>query len=201
MKTILLLATICLISFNLLSQYEDDTSYYQETNLLLDYSKWKIDTILPDGDNADLDSLTKIMYNTYVNMDVLDSIISYRSSKGFKTIKRDYPKDYEKVDQSMIYHSMDISKLEKSEVVLVKFEDPNPDCDCALSIIQNILSDSVVDNKNKPFKNLILNNNVKNIEINYYQVSRKDNPDAKEEHIIIKIKRRFRLFKDIYDLI
>ncbi len=203
MKTILLLAAICLISFNGFSQYEEDgdTSYYQETYSLLDYSKWKIEEIVPTEDNIELDSLTKIMYNTYVNMDVLDSIISYRASKGFKTIKRDYPKDYDKVDQSMIYHSMDISQLEKSQVVLGKFEDPNPDCDCALSIIDNILSDSVVDEKNKPFKNLILNNNVKNIEINYYQVSRRDNPDAKEEHIIIKIKRRFRLFKDIYNLI
>ena len=162
MKTILLLAAICLMSFNGLSQYEEDgdTSEYQKTYSLLDYSKWKIEEFVPTEDNIELDSLTKISYNTYVNMDVLDSIINYRASKGFKIIKRDYPKDYSKVDESMIYHSMDISQLEKSQVVLGKFEDPNPDCDCALSIIDNILSDSVVDEKNKPFKNLILNMSV-----------------------------------------
>ena len=73
------------------------------------------------------------------------------------------------------------------------------DCEWDLSIIDLILDDSLVYDKTK-FKDLLLNKHIKRIEVNYYQVSRKNDPDKKEEHLIIGVKKRFHLFKITYEL-
>lgn len=200
MKNILLLV-IGLMSFVGFSQYEEeDTTTNYTTYYLLEHSTWKVDQFVPSEDNIQYDALTKIMYNNYVNMEVLDSIIKYRESKGFKPFKIDNPKEYKKAELSMIWHSMDISSSEKSKVVLAEIEDPEPDCDCKSSIFENIINDSIIDEKNFIFRNHILNNNIKSIEVNYYQVIRK-NSETEEEHLVVKIKRRYRLFKITYILI
>ena len=99
---------------------------------------------------------------------------------------------------TQIYYAMDISKMEMSKVVMRQMEGV-VDCECGTSIVDLALDDSLFYGKDK-FKDLLLNKHIKRIEINYCQVSRKNDPDKKEEHLFISIKKRFHLFKTTYDL-
>lgn len=48
------------------------------------------------------------------------------------------------------------------------------------------------------FSKYLLTNRIKRIEIYYYQVSRQDDPEEKEEHLIVKIRRKFTLPYQIF---
>jgi hypothetical protein len=199
MRTILLLA-ICLTSLFGFSQEESD---YEDTvdfdiYTILDHNKWTIEEFTPSEENYEWSKLTRITYNPIVNLEVFDSIISYRESKGLKSIKVDYDKIQSRMHNTQIYYAMDISKMEMSKVVMRQMEGV-VDCECGTSIVDLALDDSLFYGKDK-FKDLLLNKHIKRIEINYCQVSRKNDPDKKEEHLFIAIKKRFRLFKTTYDL-
>jgi len=199
MRTILILA-ICLTSFFGFSQEESD---YEDTvdfdiYTILDYEKWTVKELTPSEENFELSKLTRITYNPIVNLEVFDSILKFRESKGYKSLKKDYDKMQSNMFKSQVYYAMDISKTEKSKVVMRQMEGV-VDCDCGTSIVESALDDSLM-YKNIRFKELLLNKHIKEIEVNYYQVSRKNDPDKKEEHLLISIKKRFRLFKTTYEL-
>jgi len=198
MRTILLLA-ICLTSFFGLSQESSD---YEDTinndiYTLLDFNKWTIEEFIPSEENLELSKLTRITYNPMTNLYVLDSILKYRESKGYKPL--DYSKVESKILNNQIDFVMDISRAEVSKVIMREIQGV-ANCDCDKSIIKLILDDSLEYNKIK-FKDILLNNNIKRIEVNYYQVRRKNDSNKKEEHLIIGIKKRFHLFKEIYEVI
>lgn len=203
MKKILLLL-ILLLSFTIFSQYEEDeedTSEFYAEYSLLQYKPWYIEEFVPSKDNIDWDVFTKLIYNPYVNNIVLDSILSFRESKGYKPIDVKWLDIDNKMREFMIWQSMDISLKEKSKVTLGRFEeDPKSYCECTNSIIDLILDDSTLNNKGHIFKNYFLSNRVKRIEVYYYQVSRSDNQEENEEHIFVKIKKRFSLFNIQYPI-
>lgn len=198
MRIILLLA-ICITSLFGFSQEESD---YEDTvdidvYTILDYDKWTTEEFIPSEENYELSKLTRITYNQITNLYVLDSILKYRESKGYKPLN--YSKAESKILKNQIYFAMDISKMEMSKVVMREMQGV-ADCECDLSIIDLILDDSLFYGKDR-FKELLLNKHIKRIEVNYYQVSRKNDPDKKEEHLIIGVKKRFHLFKTTYELI
>ena len=195
---LLSLLLLCLLSFNGFGQYkyidEDDTLEYYEEYTQLDHKDWSIKQFYPDSEDTEWDTLTWVRYNPYINNDILDSILNWRESKGYKPIEVKWADQDRRMIEAMVWVGMDISKEEKSKITLSRFEDEYPDCDCSNSISDNILDDSLLFSKNKAFKDYFLTDNIKRIEIYYYQVRRETNRDAREEHLIVKIKRRFRLF-------
>ena len=195
---IFLILAICLTSFFGFSQEESDYEDTVDIDIyILDYDKWTTEDFIPSDENYDeLSGLTRITYNPITNLYVLDSILKYRESKGYKAL--DYSKAESKILKNQMYFAMDISKIEMSKVVMREMQGV-ADCECDLSIIDLILDDSLVYDKTK-FKDLLLNKHIKRIEVNYYQVSRKNDPDKKEEHLIIGVKKRFHLFKITYEL-
>ena len=195
---IFLILAICLTSFFGFSQEESDYEDTVDIDIyILDYDKWTTEDFIPSDENYDeLSGLTRITYNPITNLYVLDSILKYRESKGYKAL--DYSKAESKILKNQMYFAMDISKIEMSKVVMREMQGV-ADCECDLSIIDLILDDSLVYDKTK-FKDLLLNKHIKRIEVNYYQVSRKNDPDKKEEHLIIGVKKRFHLFKTTYEL-
>ena len=201
-----LLLSICLLSFNVHSQEEfneDDTLEMYTEYHILDYKDWSEKIFEPTKENREWDKLTKVMYNPFVNYDVLDSILSWRILEGYKPIKIDYKVNDKKMSNNMSWVCMDISKTERDKVTLGRFEDLYPDCDCVNDIVRVALDDSTIwiDGKKEiPFKSYLLSNKIKRIEPYYYQVSRRDNPNEHEEHLIIKIKQRFRLFEHVYNI-
>ena len=195
---IFLLLAICLTSFFGFSQEESD---YEDTvdidiYTILDYDKWTTEDFIPSEENYELSDLTRIIYNPIVNLYVLDSILKYRESKGYKSL--DYSKVESKILKNQMYFAMDISKMEMSKVVMRQMQG-DADCECELSIIDIVLDDSLFYGEDR-FRDLLLNKYIKRIEVNYCQVSRKSDPEKKEEHLFISIKKRFHLFKTTYDL-
>lgn len=197
MRLILLLA-MCLSSFFGFSQERSD---YEDTvdidiYTILNYDKWTTEEFIPSEENLELSELTRITYNPMTNLYVLDSLLKYREYKGYKPLG--YSKAESKILKNQIYFAMDISRIEMSRVVMREMQEV-ADCECDLSIIDLVLDDSLFYEKDR-FRDLLLNKHIKRIEVNYYQVRRKDDPDKKEEHLIIGIKKRFHLFKTTYDL-
>ncbi len=199
MRIILLLA-ICLTSFFGFSQEDsdyEDTSYVSfDIYYILDYNKWSIKSFEPE--DIELDSLTIVTYSPLTNLEVFDSLLNFRQYKGAKKFKVDSNKVVPRMDNSQTGYVMDISKAEKSKVVMRQMNDA-PDCDCGRSIAELVLDDSLVFGKIK-FKDILLEKNIKIINVIYYQVSRKSDPDKKEEHLYIEIKKRFHLFNKIYEI-
>lgn len=195
---IFLLLAICLTYLFGFSQEESD---YEDTvdidiYTILDYDKWTTEDFIPSEENLELSELTRITYNPIVNLYVLDSILKYRESKGYKSL--DYSKVESKILKNQMYFAMDISKMEMSKVIMRQMQG-DVDCECELSIIDIVLDDSLFYGEDR-FRDLLLNKYIKRIEVNYCQVSRKSDPEKKEEHLFISIKKRFHLFKTTYDL-
>jgi len=170
MKTILTLLTIILISFSGFSQYEDedDTLEFYTEYMLIDYSDRTFFGFTPIKENIDWDQYTKIIYNPIVNYDVLDSIMKWRESKGATPILIDWDVVDKKMRDEMYFEAMDISKIEANKITLGRYEDSHPDCDCATSIVTNILDDSLIfvdDKKETVFKSYLLDEKIKRIEV------------------------------------
>jgi hypothetical protein len=203
MRTFLVLA-ICLLSFNTFSQGEDfdedDTLELYVEYLILDEIKWTSQEFIPAEENKEWDVFTKIMYNPYVNGDALDSILKWRESKGYAPLVFNWQKQDTRMRDGMFYIAMDISKEEKSKVTMGRFEDLFPDCDCSNAIAIEVLDDSLTTKNNVPLKNYLLNDKIKRVELYYYQVRPRDHLDDPEEHLMIKIKKRFRLLSTEYPI-
>lgn len=202
MRKILLLA-ICLFAFNVFGQYEDDTSEFYTEYILLDYSAKTLLDFEPTEENIEWDRYTKVIYNPIVNYDVIDSILNWRESKGYSKIQVDWDQIDKKMRDYMYFEGMDISKAESDKVTLGRFEDTTPDCDCAESIVSNILDDSLTymhGKSEKSFNSYLLDPKIKRIEVYYYQVDRKNEPDKNESHLIVKIKKKYRLFAINYQI-
>jgi len=204
MKTLLTLISFVLLSFIGTSQYESDTNGNFYSYLILDYSKWVFVEYFPideEGDDEGVDTLTRIIYNPLVELDVIDSILKFRESKGSKLIEFNRDEMYEKLVNSHYYSGMDISKHTRERIILSKYDDQNPDCNCVQSISEVILDDSLSFDKNgTSFKTLLLNKRIKSIEVNYSQIKRRKTPAIKEEHLTVKIKRRGRLLTEEYNI-
>ena len=209
MKKFLILA-ICLISFSSFSQEEeydeDDTLDYLIEYHILDYKKWTETIFEPTEENREWDKLSKIMYNVIVNYDVLDSILNWRESKGYDPIDVDWGDVDKKMIDNMSWIGMDLSKADSNLVTMSRSDDEFPDCDCVYNIVTSILDDSTINLTGKDgkietvFNSLLLTNNIKRIEVYYYQVSPMKNPNDYEDHLVVKIRRKFRLFTTIYNL-
>ena len=198
------LLIIILLSFNIFSQdyseYEDTNEVYRTYQLLSDKG-WYIENILPGKENKYLDSLTQVIYNPLVNYEVLDSILSWRESKGYKEIKVDWVDVDKRILYNTTYDAMDISKEESDTIILCKYEDTNPDCECSKSIVTIILDDSLKYNIGKKeivFNTLLLNKRIKKIDIIYYKVYKEN---REEEYLTVRIKNKFRLFAKPYEII
>lgn len=203
---IFLLFALCLLSLNVFSQaeeYYDDTSDFYTEYHLLDYADWTETIFEPSEENREWDRLTKVMYNPLVNYDILDSILQWRESKGCSPILIDWDIIDRKMLNNMSWASMDISKVEKDKVTLGRFEDPYPECECVSDIFNVILDDSTVytdHKKDRIFRTYLLNSRIKRIEVYYYQVRRRDYPEEHEEHLIVRIKKKFSLFSIPYNI-
>jgi hypothetical protein len=147
-----------------------------------------------------MDTLSKIMYNPYVNENVLDSILSWREAHGCHPLEFDWDKSDTRMRNSMFYASMDISNLEKAKVVLGRFEEFEPECNCENNIVVDLLDDSLVNSKNIPFHEYFLDSKIKRIEVYYYQVRHSANQEDPVEHLLVKIKKRFRLLSVEYKI-
>jgi hypothetical protein len=208
MRVILLLAI--LISFSGFSQSEDfdedDTLEFYTEYHILDHKKWTETIFEPTEENQEWDKLTKVMYNPIVNYDVLDSILRWRESKGYKPINTNWGIIDKKMGNNMSWIGMDLSKSDSDLVTMGRFEDEYPDCDCVTDIVTDILDDSTINLSGRDgkietiFNSLLLSNRIKRIEVYYYQVSPRDNPNDDEEHLKIVIRKKFRLFSRIYNL-
>jgi hypothetical protein len=204
-----LILAICLLSFNLFGQSEeftedDSTDYYTEYHLL-GYKPWSDEEFVPSEENIEWDKFTKIMYNPFVNNDVLDSILRWRESKGLKPIEFDRDASVGKMREEMTWTGMYLAEAEKSKVTLGIFYEEKPDCECVTDIATQILDDSTIfimnkKGKEKIFNTYLLSNRIKRIEVYYYQMSRKEDPDKEEEHLVVKIKKRFSLFARPYQI-
>lgn len=205
MKIKLILLT-CLISiFGVTQEIEDTSEYgYNSIYYLINYPKWSVEEIIPDDDNIYLDTLTKIMYNPYMNLDILDSINSFRVKNNVLPIEYDYDKVFSKQFNVYMNYATDISKNEKAGVLMETIEEPEPKCDCVNSIVEMLLDDSLgfdIRKKTYTFKNLLLDKNIKRITIDYYQVIRNKSPEEHEEHVNVTIWRRDRLLATIYPIL
>ena len=204
-----LILAVCLLSFNLFGQSEefnedDSTDYYTEYHLL-GYNPWTDEEFVPSEENIEWDKFTKIMYNPFVNNDVLDSILRWRESKGLKPIEIDRDAAVDKMRQEMTWMGMYLAEAEKSKATLGIFYEEEPDCECVTDIATQILDDSTIfimnkKGKEKIFNTYLLSNRIKQIEVYYYQMSRKEDPDKEEEHLVVKIKKRFALFSRPYQI-
>ena len=204
-----LILAISLLSFNLFGQSEeftedDSTDYYAEYHLL-GYKPWGDEEFVPSEENIEWDKFTKIMYNPFVNNDVLDSILRWRESKGLKPIEFDRDASVGKMREEMTWTGMYLAEAEKSKVTLGIFYEEEPDCECVTDIATQILDDSTIfimnkKGKEKIFNTYLLSNRIKRIEVYYYQMSRKEDPDKEEEHLVVKIKKRFALFTWPYQI-
>lgn len=205
MKKFLILA-ICLLSFSSFSQVEDfdedDTLVLITEYQLLDYTERTFLDFTPTEENIEWDNYTKVIYNPIVNNEVLDSIIKWRVSKGYSEIQVDWVFIDKKMRDHMYFEGMDVSKSESDKITLGRFEDYSPDCDCVNSIITNILDDSLiyVDGKcERVFSSYLLDERVKRIEIYYHQVYN-ESKKIEENHLTVKIKKKFRLFAYPYKI-
>ena len=199
MKKILLLV-ICLLSMEAVAQDDDENIEIDYgTDFTLERKGWKVEEFVPDEDNQHLDTLTKIQFNPYINVSALDSILRWRDSKGCGYLDVDISKVYNQMRESAIEYSMfNHSEIEKSKVLLRMIEDPIDDCTCSISIANQILDDSLFYGDDN-FKKLLLDDNITYIEVDYFQVERK--PKFKyEQHLYVKIKRKYRLFKTTYQI-
>ena len=182
-----------------MDEYEYISSYH-----LVDHTKWVVNEIIPDESNIALDTLTKVMYNPYMNLTILDSINSFRVKNYLTPIEYDYNVKFSK--QFLIYmnYAIDISKLENSKVLIETIEEPEPECDCVNSIIETLLDDSLEFELRKntyTLKDKLLYKNIKRINIDYYQVRRRNDPEEHEEHINVTIWRRYRLIPTTYSVL
>ena len=197
---IFLLFALCLLasrSFSQAEEYYDDTSDFYTEYHLLDYKEWTETIFEPTEENREWDRLTKVMYNPFVNYTALDSILRWRESKGYAPLLVDLHISDEKMINDMSWTCMDISKVENDKVTLGRFEDPYPNCECVPDIINQVLSDSTIHLTGKKeivFNKYLLTNRIKRIEVYYYQVRRRDAPEEHEEHLLVRIKKRFSLF-------
>lgn len=205
MKT--LLAILLLISNLSFSQNEPERDMDTNGNLysyhILDYSKWVFVEYFPieEDDNGGVDTLTMVTYNPFIELAVIDSIMKYRESKGLDPIEYDYDETYDRLVNSHYYSGMEISKQTDERIVLAKYDDMIPDCNCEKSISEAILYDSLsYDKKGTPFKIVLLDKKIKSIEVNYYQVKRRQDPNKREEHLTVKIKRKRRLLTNEYNI-
>jgi hypothetical protein len=204
MRNILVLA-IYLFAFSAYGQPEDfdedDTLDMYTEYHLVNYKDWSETIFEPTEENIEWDKLTKVMYNPIVNYDVLDSVLRWRILEGSKPIKIDWGLIDKKIINNMSWICMDISKADSDKVTLGRFEDAYPDCDCVNDLVNIILDDSTIyidGKKDVTFKKYLLSNRVKRIEVYYYQVSRRDDPNEKEEHLIVNIRKRFSLYTKPY---
>jgi hypothetical protein len=200
MKKFLFLA-LCLSLFNVFSQDEDfeDNSEFYRIFYLVDH---KVDTIFeffPIEENIELSDYTTMIYNPYINDEVLDSILYWRESKGSKPIEVNWKSVDERMKNDMFLSSLSISKKESDKVILERREDTNPDCDCVSSICEEILNARIRYSKRK-LKDILLDPEIINIEVYYYQVERRESPNKKEEHLLVNVKKRFDLFKITYQI-
>jgi hypothetical protein len=204
MYTKLIVFSCFLSFFGLTQETEEEEDDYNIIYYVMDNQKKKMEEIIPSEENIELDTLTKLMYNPIVNLEVLDSINSFRETKNIPPIVFDYDKEYSKQLQTFSYYSLDISKIEKSQVLLEVLEDPNPQCNCVESIVENILDDSlefVFGKKVYTLKDVLLEKNIKRISIEYYQVVRSNDREGHEDHIIVTIKRRYQLISRTFEVI
>lgn len=204
MKT--LLSTFLLISTICFGQYEEDTSGKFTTYQVLDYEKWTFIEVFPPTEEEDdyvgIDTLTRVMYNPIIEIEVIDSIQKYRESRGLPHLQIIHGEIYDKLIDSHYYLGMDISKQTKERILLERYDDGDPDCDCVTSISEAILDDSLTYGKRDiKLKDILLDPKIKTIEVNYYQVKRRQDPNKKEEHLIVKIKRRGSLISNEYIVI
>lgn len=206
MKTLLvILLLVSNLSFSQNDPKKDiDTNGNFYTYLILDYSKWVFFEYYPveeREDNGGVDTLTMVSYNPFIELAVIDSIMKYRESKGLDPIEYDYDETYEQLVNSHYYSGMEISKQIGERIVLSRYDDLIPDCNCEKSISEAILYDSLsYDKKGTPFKTILLDKKIKSIEVNYYQVKRRQDPNKREEHLTVKIKRKRRILTDEYNI-
>ena len=201
-----LLATFLLISTICFGQYEDDTTGEFVTYQIIDYEKWTFVEVFPpteeEHDYRGIDTLTRVMYNPIIEIAVMDSIQKFRESHSLPYIEIAYGEIYDKLVESHYYLAMDISKETKERILLERYDDEDPDCDCVTSISEAILDDSLTYGKRDiKLKDILLDPKIKTIEVNYYQVERRKDPNKKEEHLIVKIKRRRSLLSNEYIVI
>lgn len=182
-----------------MDEYEYNSSYY-----LVDHTKWSINEIIPDESNIALDTLTKVMYNPYMNLAILDSINSFRTKNYVLPIEYDYNIKFSKQFMTYMNYGIDISKIENSKVLIETIEEPEPECDCVNSIIEMLLDDSLefeFRKKSYTLKDKLLDKNIRRINIDYYQVRRRDDPEEHEGHINVTIWRRYRLIPTTYPVL
>jgi hypothetical protein len=202
MKTIIALLVIFLISFSGFSQ-EDDTSGYTAEYQLVDYTTRTFLDFIPTEENEDWDRYSKVTYRPIVNYDVLDSVVNWRASKGASKIIINWDKVDRKMSDYMYNEAMQISKVEGDKITLCKSDNVNTKCECTNSIIASILDDSLtylIGKHEIPFKTFLLDKKMKSIEIYYYQLKRESGDRRFEHHLIVMIKRRFRLFTNVYEI-
>ena len=90
-----LITVSCFISFFGFMQEIEDYEY-KATYFLIDYPKWGVEEIIPEEYGTDLDSLTMISYNPYMNTDLLDSINNFRVKNHVLPVEFDHKKFFSK---------------------------------------------------------------------------------------------------------
>ena len=196
-----LITVSCFISFFGFMQEIEDYEY-KATYFLIDYPKWSVEEIIPEEYGNDLDSLTMISYNPYMNTDLLDSINSFRVKNNVLPVEFDHKKNFSKQFGIYYNYAIDIAKIEKTRVLLQKIDEPEPKCNCINSMIEMLLDDSLefdFGKKDYVLKERLLDKNVKRISVDYYQVIRSDATEEKnEEHVEVTIWYRYRLIRRVY---
>jgi hypothetical protein len=198
---------IVLITFSGFSQSEEDFNEDDTFELiteyqLLDYTARTFLNFTPTEENIEWDNYTKVIYNPIVNNEVLDSIIKWRVSKGYSDIQVDWVLIDKKMRDQMYFEGMDVSKAESEKITLGRFEDYAPDCDCVTDIVTNILDDSLIyveGNHERVFTSYLLDEKIKRIEIYYHQVYN-ESKKIEENHLTVKIRKKFRLFTYPYQI-
>ena len=193
----------CLLSFNGSTQ-EVEEHDYNANYYVMNHTGWKIKEIIPDEDNIALDTLTKITYNPLMNLDILDSINSYRVANNIAPIEYEYEKEYSKQLQTYSYYAWDMSKREKAPVLLTSLDDPEPGCDCVNSIVEILLDDSlefVLGKKSYILKDQLLDKQIKRITVDYYQVRKNATPEEHDQHVVVTIWKRHRWLSITYPVL
>jgi hypothetical protein len=200
MKNILVFLLMCTIGFTY-AQTETDTLYNEEdwTYTYLVYpNRYEYVSVDELKMTLDLYKSKRMTYKPFIDIYVHDTINKIRISKGLSPILYDTLKIDEDLFDKQMYFAQAYTKEYGKPIYLEKNENPSTECDCVTSITEDLFDDSLILIKKNfftgkvkkfLFRDFILNPNLKDIRILYFQTAYR-NEAWESLYVYIKNKRQ-----------
>lgn len=201
MKKILVLLILCISGFTY-AQTASDTTYEDDdwTFTYLVYpNKYEYVSVEELKMTYDLYKSRRMTYKPFIDIYVHDTINKIRISKGLSPILYDTLKIDEDLFDKQMYFAQVYSKEYGEPIYLEKNENPDAECDCVSSITEDLFDDSLIlikksfftgkIKKQFLFRDFILNPDLKDIRILYFQTAYR-NEAWESIYVYIKNKRQ-----------